>query len=79
MGFKDQAEVDLVLESDDGSLIGVEVKAGVTAYPDDFRGLRKLATVCGDSLKLGVVLYDIETIVPFGGRLYAAPISCLWA
>jgi len=34
--------------------------------------------ICADDLKLGLVLYDGTKIVPFGDRLFAAPISCLW-
>jgi len=41
--------------------------------------LRKLLEISGDDLKLGVVLYDGPNIVPFGDRLFAAPISCLWS
>jgi predicted AAA+ superfamily ATPase len=76
---KDQDEVDLVLETGSGTLIGLEVKAGATVYADDFKGLRKLAGAWGDDFKLGVVLYDGENLVPFGDRFLAAPISCLWA
>ena len=75
---KDQDEVDLVVERGDGALIGIEVKAGATVGEDDFRGLRKLARVCGEGFKVGVVLYDSERIVPFGDRLLAVPVSCLW-
>jgi predicted AAA+ superfamily ATPase len=76
---KDQDEVDLVIETGSGTLTGLEVKAGATVYADDFKGLRKLEGACGDDFKLGVVLYDGESLVPFGDRLLAAPISCLWA
>lgn len=76
---KDQDEVDLVIETGSGTLTGLEVKAGATVHADDFKGLRKLAGACGDDFKLGVVLYDGESLVPFGDRLLAAPISCLWA
>lgn len=75
---KDQDEVDLVVEKGDGTLIGIEVKASATVREGDFRGLRKLAQACGEDLKVGVVLYDSENIVPFGDRLVAAPVSCLW-
>ncbi|HEY2858426.1 MAG TPA: hypothetical protein VGJ21_08420 [Terracidiphilus sp.] len=47
-----------------------------TVNTGDFKGLRKLS--CGDSFRLGIVLYDGENRLPFGGRLLAAPISCLW-
>jgi hypothetical protein len=75
---KDQDEVDIVVEDGAGALVGIEVKAGATVNTSDFKGLRKLAAACGDEFKLGLVLYDGETAVPFGHRLYAAPLSCLW-
>jgi len=66
------------VENERGALVGVEVKASATVYSSDFRGLRKLLEICGDDLQLGVVLYDGPNVVPFGDRLFAAPISCLW-
>jgi predicted AAA+ superfamily ATPase len=75
---KDQDEVDLVIEAGSGAMVGVEVKASATVNAGDFKGLRKLADASGDNFKLGMVLYDSEKIVPFGDRLLAAPISCLW-
>jgi predicted AAA+ superfamily ATPase len=75
---KDQDEVDIVIEHESGDLVGVEVKAAATVTTADFKGLRKLAAATGDDLTLGVVLYDGESIVPFGERLFAAPVSCLW-
>ena len=76
---KDQDEVDVVVENPEGAVVGVEVKAAATVAAADFRGLRKLAYDCGKEFRLGVVLYDGELIVPFGDRLFAAPVSCLWA
>jgi len=67
------------MERNDGSLIGVDVRAGATACPGDCKGLRKLAELCRDRLKLGVVLYDSEVTVPFGERLDVAPLTCLQA
>lgn len=75
---KDQDEIDIVAETDSGSLIGIEVKAAATVSAADFKGLRKLGNVCDDNFKLGLVLYDGEGIVPFGDRMFAAPISCAW-
>lgn len=76
---KDQVEVDFVLEDDKAGLVGVEVKAGATVLSDDFKGLRKLQSITGDDFRLGVVLYDGDEAVPFGDRLWAAPVSALWA
>lgn len=75
---KDQDEVDILVENDEGAIVGVEVKAGATVHASDFRGLRKLAEACGENFRLGVVLYDEKNIVPFGDRFFAAPLSCLW-
>ena len=75
---KDQDEVDIVVENEQGALVGIEVKASATVHASDFKGMRKLLDICGDDLKLGLVLYDGTKIVPFGDRLFAAPISCLW-
>lgn len=75
---KDQDEVDIVIENDQGAIVGVEVKAGATVYTGDFKGLRKLAEAAGENFQLGIVLYDEKNIIPFGDRLFAAPLSCLW-
>ena len=75
---KDQDEVDLVVEDSAGAVVGIEVKASATVNTGDFKGMRKLADACGGDFKLGVVLYDGEKAVPFGPRLFAAPVSSLW-
>ena len=76
---KEQNEVDVVIENAEGQLIGLEVKAAATVTASDFNGLRKLAAAAGTRFAGGFVLYDHDKIVPFGDRLYAAPISSLWA
>lgn len=78
--FRDQQmhEVDLVLERDDGMIAGIEVKAAATVKSSDFAGLRTLAEACADRFAFGVVLYDGTDVVPFGDKLVAAPLSCLW-
>lgn len=76
---KDQDEVDIVVENERGAVVGIEVKASATVHASDFKGIRKLLEICGNDLRLGVVLYDGTTVVPFGDRLFAAPMSCLWS
>jgi predicted AAA+ superfamily ATPase len=76
---KDQDEVDIIIEDERGALVAIEAKASATVYASDFKGIRKVLKTCGDTLKLGVVLYDGTQVVPFGDRLFAAPISCLWS
>jgi predicted AAA+ superfamily ATPase len=75
---KDQDEVDIIVEDEHGALVGIEVKASATVHASDFKGMRKLLDICGDDLKLGLVMYDGTKVVPFGDRLFAAPMSCLW-
>jgi predicted AAA+ superfamily ATPase len=76
---KDGEEVDVVIERDDGAVIGVEVKASATVDAKDFSGLHRLAAACGPAFRSGIVLFDGTQAVPFGERLMAAPISCLWS
>jgi uncharacterized protein len=76
---KEKDEVDIVVETDNQAVVGIEVKASATVTQQDFRGLRKLAAGSGKDFRLGVVFYDAEDVVPFGNNMYAAPVSCLWA
>ena len=79
--FRDRRmrEVDIVLERDDGMIAGIEVKSSATVRSSDFAGLRALAEACGRRFSYGVVLYDSADVVPFGDRLAAVPLSCLWS
>jgi uncharacterized protein len=75
---KDQHEVDVVLERADGALVGIEVKAAATVHATDFRGLRQLDAEAPGRLKIGLMLYDGTRALPFGDRLWAVPVGCLW-
>lgn len=75
---KDKNEVDIVLENRRGEVVGIEVKSSATVSAGDFSGMRKLADACGDKFVQGMVLYDHDTVVPFGENMFAAPLSCLW-
>jgi len=72
-------EVDMVLERDDGMIVGIETRASATVRSGDFAGLRTLSEACGERFAFGVVLHDGTDVVPFGDRLAAAPISGLWS
>lgn len=73
---KDKVEVDIIIEQ--GRLLaGIEVKASATVRKEDFKGLNKLRDTCGKHFAAGVVLYDGESILPFGDRLFAIPISTM--
>ena len=72
-------EVDLVLESSAGDIVGIEVKAGASLRPSAARGLRTLAGFAGKQFACGIILYAGTASVPFGNRIRALPIDALWA
>ena len=75
---KDRTEVDAVLETPDGRVIAIEVKAGATVRTEDLAGLRHLAQRLGPRLVAGYVLYTGQQTLPFGDRLRALPLDALW-
>ena len=74
---KDQIEIDFILENEANQLIGIEVKASNTIFSHDFRGLRKLSALMGQSWITGIVLYHGERCLSFGDNLWAIPFSML--
>jgi predicted AAA+ superfamily ATPase len=75
----DQYEVDFVVENRAGELIGVEVKASATITEKDLRGLKRLQGLAGNAMRMGIILYDGAEALPLGDRLWAMPLSGLWA
>lgn len=75
---KDKVEVDAVVETPDGRVIGVEVKAGATVRTEDLTGLRNLASRVGDRFVAGYVLYTGQQTLSFGGKIRAMPVESLW-
>ena len=73
------SEVDVVLEQADGSVAGVEVKAGATVTASDFGALQILRDHLAKRFRIGIVLYGGEHIVPFGEKLWLVPVHALWA
>ena len=77
----DGAEIDLILEADDGRVVAIEVKATSTPRAADFRWLGRLRDQldrAGEDFRSGVVLHTGATRLPFGDRLVALPIADLW-
>ena len=71
-------EVDIVLESSSGDIVGIEVKAGASVKGDDLKGLEALKEVAKSRFKRGIVLYGGREIVPFAENVHAVPLSTLW-
>lgn len=79
--FRDSTgkEVDLVMESRNREVVGVEVKAAVSLQGKDFSGLRHLQKLAGERFKCGILLYAGKESLPMGPGLWAMPISALWS
>lgn len=79
--FRDSTgkEVDLVMESRNREVVGVEVKAAVSLQGKDFSGLRHLQQLSGDKFRCGILLYAGKESLPMGPGLWAMPISTLWS
>ena len=76
---KDKLEVDIVLERGPNRVVGIEVKAAASLRDTDRRGLERLRDAVGSRFRCGVLLYDGETLVPMGDRIYAIPLRMLWS
>ena len=71
--------MDIVIEDASGNLIGIEVKAGHTVTPSDFRGMKSLKEKAKKKFKKGIVLYTGQDTTPFARDLFAVPIDTLWS
>jgi predicted AAA+ superfamily ATPase len=71
-------EVDVVLETGDGRVVAIEIKAAATLSDSDFRWLRLFRERLGRRLIAGFVLYTGRDPVPWGDRLSGIPLSALW-
>lgn len=74
----DKREVDLVIESPSGDIVGIEAKSAATVNAFDARGLRLLRDKLGPRFQRGVIVYSGEHTLPMGDRIWALPVSGLW-
>ena len=72
-------EIDLILENRAGEIAAVEVKAAATVNRRDLKPIEKLRDARGERFKAGVVLCAAGQTTPLGDRLWAVPLSGLWA
>lgn len=75
---RDGVEVDLVVEFDDGRVLGIEVKASSTYRSEHFAGLRMLRDKLGDRFVAGIVMGMADAGFQYADRLYGLPVSALW-
>jgi len=75
---RDGAEVDLVVERDDCSIVAFEVKAGSRVDRRDLGGLRTIRDALGDTFVAGAALHMGERSYVVDDRIYALPVDRLW-
>lgn len=74
-----QREIDFIVESHGGELIGIEVKAGTSISLKSFKHLKWFRDNMAKHRKfIGIVLYTGHETLRFGEGMWAVPISALW-
>lgn len=74
----DGRDIDCILQTPDGRVVGIELKASATVTIHDFRHLSFARDRLGNQFITGVVFYTGTRALPFGDRLMALPINVLW-
>lgn len=71
-------EIDLLLESADGQIVAIEIKAAGALELRDARHLAWLRDQLGDTFHRGLILHTGATTYPLSERIWATPIAALW-
>jgi len=74
----DGAEVDLIIERRDGTVVAIEVKAATRVTNKDLTGLRAIRDGLGDAFLAGVVLNTGPQAYRADDRIQVLPIDRLW-
>jgi len=72
-------EVDIILEDRSGAIACIEVKAAATLRERDWRPMAKIRDARSEDFRAGFLVHPGSQTVPLGDRLWAVPISALWA
>ena len=78
---RDGLEIDAIIESADGHVIAVQVKASTVARPADTKSmavLRRRLDEIGTDFVVGIVFHTGDRRIQLGDRLIALPIADLW-
>jgi predicted AAA+ superfamily ATPase len=72
-------EIDLLIETRDGRIIAIEVKATAAPSPADARHIEWLRERLGPKLAMGLVVHTGPRAFRLTGDIVAAPIGVLWS
>lgn len=74
---REQREIDLLIENEDGALLGIEVKSGSTLKKDSFKTLKWFKqNIAKHREFIGIVVYTGEHVVSFKDNMWGVPFSC---
>lgn len=77
---REQREIDFVIEGDDNTIIGIEVKSHSTVNRKDFKHINWFKeNLVNDKIFVGVVLYNGTHTIQFSENTMAVPIGALWS
>lgn len=71
-------EIDFILESRQGDIIGLEVKSAHQVSRSYFKNLISFQKDYEGQMLMGIVLYQGDTLLPFGHNLWAVPMRYLF-
>ena len=74
----DGDEVDLIIEREDGGILGFEMKAGGRVPGPELKGLINLRDRLGDRFLGGIALYLGKHSYTYADRIHVAPLDRLW-
>jgi predicted AAA+ superfamily ATPase len=76
---REKREIDLIVEREDQSLLGIEIKSASVVTANDFKHLLWFKNnLAKEKPFVGIVLHAGDAPVSFGNNLWAVPISMLW-
>ena len=76
---REQREIDFIIERDDGTVLGIEIKAGSAVGASDFKHLKWFKGQHPKRSFTGVVLYSGSEALAFGEGFWAVPFAAMWA
>jgi len=71
-------EVDFVIESPDGKIVGIEVKLDGTVNEKDWANMNSMRETVGNRFIKGIIIYTGTELLPVSRNIWAVPVNYLW-